>query len=269
MKIKLMKYTVILFILNLNAPMTHADELSVNSLKAYFFYEELCGNCYYDEENFISILKEQLPKTEDRKYPVYFETANIFETKGRAVYEEITDNLGIDRSMLETPLLILGGRVFQGYDSINANILEAYLTAAEDLYVNGTPYNPAARKTGDHLFDDFSINPDHVTVVYFYRITCPECNQTAPLIDSLPKSITVNNTQKTLDIMRLNTRSGNNNERIAAFFEAWNVPDKDRMVPIIFFSDSYLAGYNDISADLEKRLIADQRSWKLLPLAGF
>jgi hypothetical protein len=31
---------------------------------------------------------------------------------------------------LETPLLIIGGRVYQGFNSIDTNIREAYLTAA-------------------------------------------------------------------------------------------------------------------------------------------
>jgi hypothetical protein len=235
-------------------------------INAYFFFEELCGLCHEDEDEFMSILKEKLPLAEREQYPNDFQLINIFDTSGRQVYTRVTDELGIDRGMLQTPFLVLGGRVFQGYDNISNNIREAYLTAAEDLYVYRRPYNPLTRKTGDKLFDDYSVNPDHVTVVYLYRITCPECAQVTPIINSLQETVLVNGKAQALDIIRINTRSGNNSERVAAFFEAWQVPDKDRMVPIVFFSDSYLAGIDAISSGINQRLSEPQKPWKLLPV---
>jgi hypothetical protein len=178
----------------------------------------------------------------------------------------VTDNLGLDRDLLETPFLVNGGRVFQGCDSIGNNIREAYLTAAEDLYVYNRPYNPRTRKTGAMLFDDYPVNPNNVTMVYFYRVTCPECGQTTPVIDALPKTVTINGRERPLDIIRINTRSGNNGERVAAFLETWQVPDEDRMVPIVFFSDSYLAGFDAISEGLTRNLSQNPIPWRLLPV---
>ena len=238
--------------------------VSDEKVNAYFFYEELCGSCRDDMDRFISILEEKLPLEEREQYPNSFHLTNVYESVGRAQYVKVTDDLGIDRDMLTFPLLILGGRIFQGFDSINSNIREAYLTAAEDLYVYERPYSPKARKTGEHLFDDYSINPDSVTIVYFYRITCEECAQVTPIVDSLPKTVLVDGRDRPVDVIRLNTRSGNNGERVAAFFEAWQVPDKDRMVPIIFFSDSYLAGIEAISPGLLKGLSTTPMPWRLL-----
>jgi len=234
-------------------------------IEGYFFYEELCASCTNDIDRFASILQENLPMAERDQYPNSFRSFNIHETIGRTRYVELTGELGLDRSLLETPFFVIGGRVFQGYDSISSNIREAYLTAAEDLYVYKRPYNPRTKKTGPVLFDDYPVNPDHVTLVYYYRITCQECARTTPVIDALPKTVQVNGKERPLDIIRINTRSGNNNERIAAFFEAWQVPDKDRMVPIVFFSDSYLAGIDAISAGLQRNLSRTPAPWKLLP----
>lgn len=233
-------------------------------INAYFFFEELCGSCNDDVEKFTSILSDKLPLSERQQYPNNFNIHNIYESYGQQEYVKVTDGLGIDRSSLSLPLFIVGGRVFQGYDSITANIREAYLTAAEDLYVYKRPYNPRTRKTGVHLFDDYTVNPENVTVVYFYRITCPECAQVTPIIDALPRTIQVNGKERLLDIIRINTRSGNNGERVIAFFEAWQVPDADRMVPIVFFSDSYLAGFDAISAGLKQELNKTPVPWKLL-----
>jgi thiol-disulfide isomerase/thioredoxin len=248
---------------SITAPASPAEQEKIN---AYFFYEELCGLCRTDIDQFQAILQEKLPFAEREQYPNNIHIANAHESAGRSLYVEVTDELGLDRENLQSPLLILGGRVFQGYDNISANIREAYLTAAEDLYINKKPYKPRTKKTGDELFADYPVTPDHVTIVYYYRITCPECAKATPLIDALPTHIVVNGVEKPLDIIRINTRSGNNNERIAAFFEAWHVPDSDRMVPILFFAGSYLAGYEAISGNLQQRLSQTPVPWKLLPV---
>jgi len=238
---------------------------SATKINAYFFYEEICGLCHEDEEEFSSILNEKLPFDERNKYPNNFQLINIFNTQGSVEYKRVTDELGLDRGLLQTPFMVLGGRVFQGYDSISNNIREAYLTAAEALYVYNRPYNPRTKKSGANLFDDYAVNPDQVTIVYFYRITCPECAQVTPIIDGFPKTVSVNGRERALDIIRINTRSGNNSERVAAFFDAWQVPDKDRMVPIVFFSDSYLAGIEAISSGIHQHLSEPPMQWRLLP----
>lgn len=231
----------------------------------YYFYEELCGSCSDDAtEAFYSILNERVPYEELEQYPHRVHTINVYEQQGRPVWEQVTDEMGLDRGALQTPLLIVGGRVFQGHENIANNIREAFLTACEDMFVYKRVYNPATRKTGEQLFDDYAIDPDHVTLVYYYRITCPECAKVKPLIDTLPASVMVNGEQVPLDIIRINTRSGNNGDRIAAFFEAYNVPDTDRMVPIVFFSDSYFVGVDAIKAGISSKLAEVPGTWRLL-----
>jgi hypothetical protein len=235
-------------------------------IKAYFFYEELCALCRTDEERFIAILQEKLPLAERDQYPHNIYILNAYNAAGRQEYQRITDDLGLDRGTLEFPLLILGGRVFQGYDSITANIREAYLTAAEDLYVYERPYNPRLKRAADNLFDDYPVNPDHLTLVYYYRITCPSCAQVSPLIDALPKTVLTAEGERPLDIIRINTRSGNNGERIAAFFDHWQVPDEERQVPIVFFAGSYLSGEEAIAGAIHERLGKETGHWPLLPV---
>ncbi|MDR2210578.1 MAG: hypothetical protein LBO65_03805 [Spirochaetaceae bacterium] len=219
----------------------------------YYFYEELCDLC--DESGkYFTMLDEKLSSEERNRYPHDFPVYNVFHASGRAEYERITDSMGISRDTLSLPVLIAGGRVFQGFENIAGNIREAYLTAGEDIFVNKRVYNPAGKKTGDRLFEDYPVNPDHVNIVYFYRITCPECAKATPLIDRLSKTVRVEGKDIPLSVTRINTRSGNNGERISAFFEAYGVPDTDRIVPIVFFADSYLAGAEAIEGALRDRL---------------
>jgi thiol-disulfide isomerase/thioredoxin len=222
-------------------------------VELYYFYEELCELCN-ESGKYFEMLDAQLPDEDRNRYPHDFPAYNVYHASGRIEYERITDSMGLDRDTLTLPVLIAGGRIFQGFETITNNIREAYLTAGEDIFVYRRVYNPAAKKTGEHLFDDYPAPPDHVNIVYFYRITCPECAEATPLIDQLPKTLRVEGKNTPLNITRINTRSGNNGERITAFFDAYNVPDADRMVPIVFFADSYLSGVEAISAGLHGRL---------------
>jgi hypothetical protein len=224
-----------------------------DKVRLYYFYENLCHLC--DEQGkYYTMLNEQLPLEERDRYPHDFPVYNVYDTFGRGEYARVTDSMGINRDMLTLPVLIAGGRVFQGFENITGNIREAYLTAAEDIYVNKRVYNPAARKTGDRLFEDYPVRADHLNMVYFYRITCPECAKVTPFIDGLPGTVGTEDGDVPLAVTRINTRSADNGERIAAFFEAYGVPDADRMVPIVFLADSYLAGAEAINGNLEARL---------------
>jgi thiol-disulfide isomerase/thioredoxin len=235
-------------------------------VEIYFFYEEVCELCSVLTE-YYAILDEQIPGDVRERYPHVFLTYNVFQTVGKAEYERITDEMGFDRDSLSLPFMIAGGRVFQGLDTIKSNILEAYLTAGEELFVYRRAYTPGSKKTGPRLFEDYPVSADHANIVYFYRPTCPSCAQITPIIDELAPSVTVGGVTYPLDITRFNTRAGNNNERISAFFEAYNVPDADRLVPIIFFGDSYLVEVEPIKAELQGRLKkAPDPSSKILKL---
>jgi hypothetical protein len=102
--------------------------------------------------------------------------------------------------------------------------------------------------------------------VYYYRLTCSWCAKTTPLIDALPETIMTAGGERPVDVIRINTRSGNNGERIDAFFDEWEVPEGDRIVPIVFFSNSYLAGYEAIAGGLLERLGGEPGTWPLLPV---
>lgn len=221
------------------SPVALGEGALPEKVEMYYFYDTLCGSCD-GTEAFDAAAEEALSGVRDL-YPYDIYRVNVYTGEGRARYQALCEAMGLDEDMLSLPVLMAGGRVFQGDETIAKNLREAYLVAGEDLFVNGQVYNPAHKKTGTALFEDFQANPNAVTVVYFYRITCEECVQTAPVIDGLPDAA---------EVIRINTRSGNNGERVAAFFEAYGVPDEDRMVPIAFTSDAYFAGFDAISGGL-------------------
>ena len=270
---KFMRLAVIIFIIMISVTAcvkersgadTAADLQDTDTITAYFFYEEFCDTCDDEEMKFHSIIQEKLPLDFLIMYPNRFLMFNVNQNTGRQMYAKITDDMALDRDSLELPLLIVAGHVFQGYDNIRSNIQEYFLTAAEDHFLYNKPYNPKYKKTGENLFDDYSVNPAHISIVYFYRVLCPGCNEIEPFIFYLPKTFFTDGAAVPLDVIRINTSSGNNKERLAAFYEAWQVPDEDRHHPIIFFSGSYLSGAEMIMANMDEHLKKPREEWKLL-----
>ena len=216
-----------------------------------YFYEELCASCD-GTEAFRAAAEEELAGARDT-YPYEIRTVNVFGKEGRALWQREAAGYGVDPAKAAFPVLIAGGKMFQGETNIRENLREAFLTAGEDLFVYGKPYQPGPQKTGAALFEDIQFDSAAVTFVYFYRAVCEECGRTAPLIDALPKTTA---SGIPVNVIRLNTRSGDNAERIAAFFATYAVPDEDRKVPIVFTGNGYLSGFDAIEAGLPSSLSA-------------
>ena len=118
-------------------------------------------------------------------------------------------------------------------------------------------YDPLEERTVAQQLEDYPLEKGSATVVYFYRLTCEECIQTEEeFMDTLPEQVEADGKSYPRQVVRINTRSGSNNEILQAFFEAYQVPEEDQMVPIVFTSQGYLAGYEDITQNLLPQLEA-------------
>lgn len=241
-----------------------AEPLLPERVEIYFFHDTSCGSCDGTTE-FYDIFQEEIGAEMDR-YPYRVETGNVFQGDGRLLLQTVCEEWGLDPEVLYTPLMIVHGKTYQGLEAIRANIREAFLTAREDIFENRYVYRP--KDAGEALFDEAALVGDAADVVYFYRITCAECEETAPVINSFPEYIRVGEREVPVRMHRFNTRSGRNNKRIQAFFAAYQVPAEDQMVPIVFLADGYLAGYEAISSRLEEMLFETASSHFEWPEAG-
>ena len=220
-------------------------------VELFFIYEESCSSCDGTEE-FFALVDERLG--DDRhKYRHSIETINIFTQDGAARFEFLAYEL-LGRTTIydmHPPILIINGIFFQGFSAIGGNLREAFLVAGHDLFERGYVHNPRYARTGDELFADFLANPNHITLVYLYRIVCPACVEIEPLIQDLPAYVEVDGVQVPVDLIRINTRSGNNRDRVMALFDAKNVPDEGRRVPCIITASGHYTGTEAIREMLE------------------
>ena len=219
------------------------EETLPKNIELYYFYDNLCASCD-GTEAFDAAAQTELADVREL-YPYDIYRINVFKAEGKQRFESLCAEMGMDSGTITLPVLFAGGRVFQGDETIKNNLREAFLVAGEDLFINERIYTPGTKKTGSALFEDYPVDPSAITVVYFYRLVCEECQQVAPIIDALEGSA---------QVLRINTRSGNNGERISAFFEAYQVPDEHRMVPIVFTATEYFPGHEAIAAGLHAAL---------------
>lgn len=222
----------------------------------HFFYNEPCASCD-GTKVFYQTVKEELGDVSDR-YPYEIYPHNVFQASAAQDRDRVLGELGYDQEVINSltyPIMTMNGKVYLGMDSISQSLREAYLTAGEDIFVYGRGvFDPTRKQTLKQLLESYKLEKGSSSIVYFYRTVCEECIRTEEVIDSLPETVTVDGDSYPQQIVRINTRSGRNNEVIQAFFAMYGVPEEEQMVPIVFTAQGYLAGYEAISSGLLREL---------------
>ena len=200
-----------------NATAESAEE--EEALTIYFFHDTACGSCDGTEE-FRAIISEQIyPYSEARPYRL--NVKNVFKSEERDRAEELLmEEAGLTIKEVSFPLMMINGKVYEGLPEIEENIQKEYFAGMVS------------------------------EAVYFYREDCPECVDLAPFMDSLPETVQVGGVSLPLAQERLNSREGDNGDKIRELFEAYQVPEEDQMVPIVFVGSHYLAGAEEIEENL-------------------
>lgn len=242
----------------------YKDVSLVDTIEIFYFYDNVCASCD-DEEKFIELFNNKIGDIKD-DHPTTINMTNVYSTGGMEALERVCASYAVDPADIKFPVLMLGGKVYSSEAVIENNLREAYLVACEDLFTNKKPFDPQEKKYDEDIFEDIELDNDTISLVYFYRLVCEDCIKLEPFLIDLPTDINSGDQKKELNIIRLNTRSGINSKRIMSMFEAYNVPDQDRVVPIIFLADSYIAGYENIINKLDGELESNYTSTFAWPI---
>lgn len=89
-------------------------------------------------------------------------------------------------------------------------------------------------------------------VIYVYVTACESCARVNALLDGLPDEVELASGASKIKIERINL--GEELARVQGLFEQCAVPEEDRIAPIVFVGDSYLAGEAVICENLERWL---------------
>lgn len=199
-----------------------AAESEEEKISIYFFHNTACGTCDGTEE-FVQIVKEQIAYYKD-ECPYELRMYNVFTTTGNREWEKVKERYGFEKNDYVFPVMVLNEKMYTGMDEIEQELHEAFLKAAD------------------------------VSAVYFYRKDCQECMDMKEFWEVFPETFMLDDTEEAVRFIRIETRTEENGALIRKLFDAYEVPEEDQMVPIVFLADEYLAGQTVIEEKLYEAL---------------
>ncbi len=182
-----------------------------------YFHKTLCENCDPAEEfamRFAALTGQSLS---DYRFSEY----NVLHGSGARKLEEIAAEYGLEEPLL--PLLIFDGKAYMGEEAISGAL-------------------PA-----DFLADAGSTDS---VIYYLYVPACESCARVEAVLSALPETVGVTRGTYafTSDVVIRRLDISKENGTALALFERYNVPDQDRVAPIVFLPGRYFAGAEKIEA---------------------
>ncbi len=180
-----------------------------------YFHETICETCDPDEEfaaTFLSLTGQPLTGYRYRSY-------NVLTSAGKQMLSETAAQYGVEKPTL--PLVVLGGKVYMGTKAIQTALPEDFLQSS---------------------------GATDSVIYYLYVPACESCARVEQALSALPASVWVTRGLYAFDSKIAVRKIDVSRETGAALalFERFHVPDADRVAPIVFLSDRYLAGADTI-----------------------
>lgn len=194
------------------------EQLKRGSIPIYFFHNTACGNCDGTEE-FREVIEEQISVYQDECPYELFEY-NVFKTSGKEKWDAMVEEYQLKNDSYIFPAMILEGKIYLGMEEIRKHLLSAFLEASG------------------------------ISAMYFYREDCSECQDMKMFWEQLPEKINCDGTEISCKVIKLESRTDTNGEKIRKLFEKYKIPEEDQMVPIVFLKEGYLAGKQEIETNL-------------------
>ena len=184
-----------------------------------YFYENYCEACTPEEdfaEYFRSLTGTDLSGC---AYSAY----NVVRSDGKKAMTEAAERFGLTDPAL--PLVIVDGIAYSGASQMETGLPQASLNW-------GTVTDS--------------------TIVYLYVPACESCARAVAVLESLPESVILKRgsmeIESPITVQRIDVSAQSGTAQ--ALFEAYGVPDEQRITPIVFFADRYLAGADAIEKNL-------------------
>jgi len=207
------------FLLLLTALCMISPTFAQTEREVLYFYENYCESCTPEEdfaEYFRSLTGTDLA---DCAYSAY----NVVRSDGRSALETAVEKYQLTDDAV--PLVIVDGVAYSGASQMETGLAQASLSW-------GTSTDSA--------------------IVYLYVPACESCARVVSVLDALPETVTLKRgaleIQSPVSVQCIDLSAQPTVGQ--ALFEAYNVPDDQRITPIVFFADRYLSGADAIEKNL-------------------
>ena len=184
-----------------------------------YFYRSYCEACTPEDDfarQFESLTGVSLAACD-------FTGWNVTRAAGQAALEEALAGLGLETASL--PLAVVDGIPYQGAEQMNAALASTALSWHETL---------------------------DSEILFLYTPACESCADAEAALAALPERVTLRRGDMTLESpVRVERVDISADPGFAqALFDAYEVPEAERVTPIAFFANRYLSGAAAITARL-------------------
>jgi len=178
-------------------------------LTIVYFYENVCGSCNPEAE-FIDFFNEQVGEYKEG-VNVELLMYNTFHDSGYQLMKKYCKDFGVPENEQIAPILFIGDTYLMGSSKIQEKFKDEFIKAKENLKTSPSQAS---------------------TIIYFHVTGCSSCEEVDKFLSTV-QGIIVN---------KYNIAEPDNLELVKKYFKAYNVPEKDQSVPIVFIGDIYLSG---------------------------
>jgi hypothetical protein len=249
-------FWALLFLFRLSLFSVAAEEEEDRNVRllVYYAYENPCELCN-DQAEFIEFFNRVTADVPGRP-EIFYNGFNLFRTGEARQFGYYASQLGIDASRLSLPVLIIGDGYLAGEKALREGLRELFIRQTESArneIAVPSKAGPAAggKASGAFLPKYPAVSSRESVLVCFVTSACENCEKAKTYLERLPESINLAGNR--LSPLRLIYYNVAENEGLAAarqFFEAYQVPDKEQLVPLVFYTEGYLSGYSNIQSGL-------------------
>ncbi len=223
-------------------------EETEDSFTILFFHETSCATCNGTQE-FFDVFNEAVGDIKEQ-YHYEIDTINVFQESGNDRLKEELARIGKTRQDVSVPCVIIGEDVLCGLEEIRNGIRDIFVKYGEGYKATYQEAETEEEDTKSAVFDGIQVDPDAHTICFFYTLSCDDCERVKKYLADLETEID----GKPVEVQSYSIAEADGIEKVRAMFDAYDVPESEQQVPIIFSSKGYLSGGDAIINGLEKAL---------------
>ncbi|MDR2094259.1 MAG: hypothetical protein LBP76_01920 [Treponema sp.] len=244
-----------LFLLQFSLFSAAAEERNVRLLM-YYAFENPCELCR-DEADFIEFFNKITADVPGRP-EIFYSGFNTFRAGAARQFAYYASQLGIDTSGLPLPLLIIGDEYLAGEEAIREGLRELFIrqteSARNEIAVSvpsgagADARNGAASSAPVPKYPP--VNPGESVLITFVTAACENCEKAKAYLGRLPQSVSLAQGDSPVRVIYYNVAEDEGLAAARQFFAAYQVPDNEQIVPVVFYTEGYLSGYSNIQSGI-------------------
>lgn len=225
-------------------------------VRIYYIHNNPCESCreyLHFVQEFKSEIKDEVPAES-----YHMQELNLLLDGSGDTYEKLMKELKVPAEDRLTPMLIIGDRYLIGSEDIKKKRKELLLAEGGLTEpVSAAEGTSEGRKAEAEIPRIPGIEPEENDsyILYFSTTACESCEKASGFLDSLPETFQADYNGKSifskLVVEERNITEAGNLALYQELLAVYKVPEKERVVPMVFYQGGFLSGKDSITDRLE------------------